>query len=154
MRIEYLSDHQDLIPELARLHFSEWGHLHPEETLAERTDRLRLCSGSGAIPTVLVALEGGGLCGAAMLVAHDMDTRPELTPWLAGVYVLPACRHRGLGSALVERAVSVAASLGVARLYLYTPDASAFYARLGWSVLDRGEYLGKQVTVMTKRTGV
>jgi len=152
MRIEYLVDHQVLVPELARLHFSEWGHLRPEETLEDRMRRLRGCCGRGGIPTVLVALAGSALCGSAMLIAHDMDTRPDLTPWLAGVYVLPAYRQRGYGSALVDRVVCEAAALGVPQLYLYTPGAGEFYARLGWSVLDRCEYLDKQVVVMSKRT--
>lgn len=151
MRIEYLADHQELVPELARLHFSQWGHMHPGETLEGRTRRLREACGREAIPVVLVALEGVALCGSAMLVEHDMDTRADLEPWLAGVYVVPEYRHRGVGSALVRRVVSDAADLGVPELYLYTPDAAEFYSRLGWTVLDRCGYLGEQVVVMSMR---
>jgi GNAT superfamily N-acetyltransferase len=154
MRIEYLADHRALVPELARLHFSQWGHLHPDETIEDRTRRLRGSCGRSAVPTVLVALAGPELRGSAMLIAHDMDSRPELTPWLAGVYVLPEHRRRGYGSALVDRVVSEAAALGVPELYLYTPDADDFYSRLGWSVLEHCEYLGMQVVVMSRRTGV
>jgi GNAT superfamily N-acetyltransferase len=152
MRIEYLADHEELIPELARLHFAEWGHLRPEETLEGRTRRLRDYCGRGGIPTVLVALAGPALCGSAMLIAHDMDTREDLTPWLAGVYVLPAHRHRGYGSALVAAVVHEAAAIGVERLYLYTPDAAKFYARLGWSSLGDAEYRGQHVVIMSKLT--
>ena len=152
MRIEYLADHQALVTELARLHFSEWGYLRPDEALEDRTHRLRGSCGRSAIQTVLVALAGSKLCGSAMLLAHDMGTRSDLTPWLAGVYVVPECRHRGHGSALVGCAVSEAAALGVPKLYLYTPDAAEFYSRLGWSALDHCEYLGKRVVVMSRQT--
>ena len=43
------------------------------------------------------------LLGSAMLIAHDMDTRPQWTPWLAGMVVAPEFRGRGIGAALVER---------------------------------------------------
>ena len=150
MQIEYLADHPLLIPELVRLHFEQWGHLRPDETLEHRTRRLEACCGRGGVPTVFVAIEGGALCGSAMLVAHDMDTRPDLTPWLAGVYVVDAYRGRGYGSALVRRVETEAAELGVERLYLYTPDAQDFYSRLGWVLDHRCEYLGQTVTIMTK----
>jgi len=151
MRIEYLADHPDLVGELVRLHFEQWGHLRPDESLEQRTGRLEACLGRGGVPSVLVALEDGALCGSAMLVANDMATRPELTPWLAGVYVVEDHRGRGIGSALVRRVESEAAKRGVARLYLYTPDAMGFYERLGWAVDERCEYLGNEVAVMSRR---
>jgi GNAT superfamily N-acetyltransferase len=150
MRIAYLADHPDLVDDLARLHSKQWGHLRPDETLEGRTRRLEECCGRGGVPSVFVAIDEDVLCGSAMLIAHDMDTRPDLTPWLAGVYVVDACRGRGYGSALVQQVESEASACGVERLYLYTPDAQDFYSRLGWAVHQRCEYLGQQVAVMSK----
>jgi N-acetylglutamate synthase-like GNAT family acetyltransferase len=84
-----------------------------------------------------------------MLVAHDMDSRPQLTPWLAGVFVEPQCRGKGIGSALVRRIEAEARSLGVSTLYLYTPHTEFLYERLGWSVIERCEY-HTNVVVMSK----
>jgi GNAT superfamily N-acetyltransferase len=53
-----------------------------------------------------------------MLVAHDMDTRMDLSPWLAGVFVAPHHRRRGVGAALVQRIIDEATGLGVEQLYL------------------------------------
>ena len=150
MQIDYLADHPLLVPQLARLHFEQWGYLRPDESLELRTRRLEACCGRGGIPSVVVALEDGALLGSAMLIANDMDTCPDLTPWLAGVYVVAAFRGRGCGSALVRRIESEASALGVPRLYLYTPDAAGFYRRLGWNVEERCEYLGREVVVMSK----
>ena len=78
-----------------------------------------------------------------------MDTRPELSPWLASVYVAADHRRQGIGSALVRRVAEEAASLGVEALYLFTPDQERFYARLGWTVLERCTYRGYPQVVMT-----
>lgn len=153
MRIDYLANHPQLIDELAVLHHEQWGHFRPEESLAERRQRLESQCGRGGVPSVVVALEGDGLAGSAMLIAHDMDTRPDLTPWLAGVYVVEAFRGTGVASALVTRIEEEAARVGVERLYLYTPDAMALYAKLGWVAEECCAYRLQQVTIMMKQLG-
>lgn len=152
MHIDYLADHPELIPKLARHYFAEWGRFHPDEPIEDRTDRLAAACGRGGIPTVVVALnDDGELAGGAMLVENDMETRPDLTPWLAGVYVAPARRGHGHASALVARIEAEAAAAGVERLYLYTPNAMSLYARLGWAEDERCQYRGEEVAIMSKR---
>jgi predicted N-acetyltransferase YhbS len=125
--------------------------LRPTESLDERTVRLRSCCGLRAIPTAIVAISSGQLRGSAMLVQHDMDTRLDLAPWLAGVYVRSLDRRNGIGSALVQRIESEAALLGAAQLHLYTAGASSFYERLGWRSFEQCTYLGEQITIMRKK---
>ena len=150
VRIEYLADHLGFVPGLAAWQHREWGHLSPGESSQARAERLRAEAGRGGIPTVLVAVDGGALLGAASLVAHDMHGRENLSPWLAAVGVLPDFRGRGVGSALVRAVVDEAARIGVATLYLYTTSTEneAFYRSLGWSVRERVEYLGKRRVIM------
>ena len=143
-------DHPQFVPELARLHFEEWGYLNPQETLDERAQRLTGFVGRGGVPTALVAMTDEELVGSALLVAHDMRTRTDLSPWLAGVYVKPAYRQRGVASSLVARVEAEAIALSVPCLYLYTPSEAPFYARRGWQTLEQTEYRGVAVTVMRK----
>jgi GNAT superfamily N-acetyltransferase len=149
MHIDYLADHPEFIPALARWHHAEWSYLRPGDAVEARTTRLRAACGRGEIPTVVVAFSGGTLFGSAMLIAHDMDTRMDLTPWLAGVFVAPDQRRRGVGSALIGRVIECAAALGVKRLYLYTPGAEQMYSRLGWSAVERVSYRGADVVLMS-----
>jgi GNAT superfamily N-acetyltransferase len=86
--------------------------------------------------------------GLANIEAHDMVTRPQLTPWLSGVYVLPGYRQRGVGSALVQAVVAAAGDLGLETLYLFTPDRVSFYHRMGWRDLERVRYRGEEVVIM------
>jgi GNAT superfamily N-acetyltransferase len=149
MQIGYLVDHQDFIPTLADWHHKEWAYLRTGESLESRTARLRGCCRHRDIPTVVIAFTDSTLLGSAMLIAHDMDTRMELSPWLAGVFVASDQRRRGIGAALVRRVIQEASGLGVQRLYLYTPGGEQFYARRGWLVVERTSYRGADVVVMS-----
>ncbi len=149
MEIAYLADHPDHIPKLAAWHHAQWGYLNPESTLATRIQSLTNDAGRCAVPTVFVAIENGEPLGSTSLVVSDVSIRPELTPWLASVYVAEAHRNRGIGSLLVQRIMREAAAIGVETLYLITPDKQNFYARLGWSAMAEYTYRGDWVTQMS-----
>jgi len=150
MQIAYLIDHAVHVSELARLHFQEWSYLRQGESLEGRTARLLACCGRNAIPTVVVALEAEQLLGSALLVAQDLESRPHLTPWLAGVFVKAQHRGRGIGTRLIQRIEAEARWLGTTNLYLYTSSTQTLYQRLGWSVMERCGYRGTDVAVMSK----
>jgi GNAT superfamily N-acetyltransferase len=149
MLIDYLADHLEFVHTLAQWHHKEWAYLRPGDSLEAREARLRAACGHEEIPTIFVALSHNTLLGSAMLIEHDMETRMELSPWLAGVFVAPEHRRHGIGSALVRRVVECATTLGVRRLYLYTPSAERLYSQLGWSPLERTSYQGADVMVMS-----
>jgi GNAT superfamily N-acetyltransferase len=151
VRIELLADHPHAVPEVAAWHYAEWGHLDPAGSLNSWTKGLRQRTRREGIPTTLLALDDEMPVGSASLVQHDMSTRADLTPWLAGVYVLPAYRRRGIGGALVRRAMGLAADLNFETLYLYSRSAMVFYRRLGWRVFDFEHYEGRKVAVMCAR---
>ncbi len=102
------------------------------------------------IPLTLIAFLDGQPAGTASIYVHDLPPRPDLSPWLAAVYVAPPFRKRGIGSELVKAVESQAQELQFHRLYLFTPDQERFYTRLGWSVLERLEYWDQTMVVMEK----
>jgi GNAT superfamily N-acetyltransferase len=138
--IEYLADRREFIPTVAGWLHEEWGHLRPAETINDRVARVERACGHHQIPTTFVAVDGVRAVGCASLIEHDMLTRPELSPWLAGVFVPREHRRRGIGARLVERVIEEARSLGVPRLYLYTPGSGDLYLGLGWSAIERTFY--------------
>ena len=149
--IAYLADHPSYIPELAAWHHAQWRYLDTGVSVEQRAAALSRHT-RDRVPLTVIALSGKTLLGSASLIAQDMDTRMDLTPWLASVYVAPAYRNRGLGSALVRRIADKAKVLGFERLYLFTPDKESFYARLGWTVFERTAYRGYDQVVMNLHT--
>ena len=149
-RIERLADRLACVPTLAAWHHAEWGHLNAAITLEARAERLGRRATESGIPTAVVALVGDDVAGSASLVESDMDIHPELTPWLASVYVAPEFRRRGIASALVAEIERIAAEEGVATLWLWTPDQDRLYARLGWKETARERYRGLEAVIMRK----
>lgn len=130
-----------------------WGHLNPTLSFAARCDEVRGDCGESGVPRVFVAMAGDRPVGTASLVVDDMEVRPELTPWLASVFVLPEWRGQGIASRLVRRVEEEAREAGIATFYLYTPDQQALYRRLGWAEREVLCYRGEKVTVMRCRLG-
>jgi GNAT superfamily N-acetyltransferase len=100
--------------------------------------RLRENMSEAPIPLALVAHDGGAFLGTASVIASDLAERPNLTPWVAAVWVEEEARSHGIGAALVERAVEDCFALDIARAYLCArPRMLAFYEKLGWTLLER-----------------
>lgn len=149
MQISTLKDKpQHLLP-LAQWHHAEWSYLNPDRSLDERVKEMQEDLQGKAIPTTFVAEDKGELLGSACILAEDMSSHPELSPWLASVYVADKHRKKGIGSVLVKRVMQHAQDNGIKRLYLYTPDQAQLYARLGWQVFSEERYNGTPVTIMS-----
>ncbi len=150
MEIAYLADYPEHLPTVAAWVYGYWGHLMPGSSLEGTERHFRGQLNRDALPLTLIALKGQQPVGTASIFLQDMSTRPHLSPWMASVYVDPAYRRRGIGSDLVRAIESAAERLHIARLYLFTPDQERFYARLGWSPLERVEYRTECVVIMSK----
>ena len=150
--IEYgfLADHPQLAETLAMWAHAEWGHLAPEDTLADSVERFRLRAVRGRIPLCLVALEQHEAVGCVVLKTAEEITRGGLTPWLGALYVRPDRRGYGIASHLIQFALGVAKELGLSRLYLSTVDSEALYRRHGWQPVERFVSGGESVVLMCR----
>ena len=154
--IDCLANRPEHIDELARLSWKEWQDIYEQrkQTLEHSVKNYRERMNTDRLPLPLVAVRAGPavntreLVGMVSLKFHDMDTRPDLDPWLGGLLVLPEWRNRGVGTRLMHRATEEARRLNISRLYLWTHTAERLYHRLGWKVVERTKYFGKEAVVM------
>lgn len=135
VRISYLIDHPEYIPQLAQWLFEQWDAILGEGTPEARIKKLNAHMNREKLPIAWVAHANGQLMGTAALRVHDLEGREDLTPWLAGVFVGSQFRRRGIGPALCATVEGAARSRGIETLYLFTLDKQAWYSRLGWRVL-------------------
>lgn len=154
--LQELKEAPEYLAQLAQWHHAEWTHLNPGLTLQERMEEMQDHLNADSVPTTFVAHKVSDatdqspiLLGSASVIANDMDTKPELRPWLASVYVDVEQRKQGVGGALVKQVMAFAKANGVKDLYLFTPDQKHFYQNLGWQVIEETDYRGEAVTVMS-----
>eukprot|EP01079_Euglenida_sp_SAG-EU17-18_P005220 gene5220-934_t len=148
----FLSDFPEHFDELAEWYWKEWGELK-DQTLEQRKEQLSNRVNTERVDSTVVAVdEGGNLLGGAAVVHDDMSTRPDLTPWLASVYVSPEHRGRGVARALMDHILKVAKGMGHEKLHLWTEHSAAMYQHLGWAVEEQVQYLGRSVTIMSRQT--
>lgn len=153
MIITTLRQHPEHIPRLAKIYFDTWGYINPEETLAEITAHLAEANASsaGAMPETFLAVESGLLLGAATLQGRtrlfpDIDR----TPWLAGVYIEPEQRSRGIAPVLIREVESAASAAGCEAIYLCTHDRAAYYERLGYKTVETRDFGDEKTFIMAK----
>jgi len=59
--------------------------------------------------------------------------------WLCDVYIAPAARGRGLGTALTAAVADHLSPYGLRRILLATADAHTIYAKVGFTPLEKPE---------------
>ena len=148
MEIIDIREEPGLIDILSEYHQREWGHLCPGETLEGRKGRMRIFLKDEFIPTMYVAKKNDNPVGSVAIVENDMDTKPEITPWMAFVYVFPEYRRKGLGSVLVKHIMDKSREKGIKKMYLFTETQENFYLSLGWKSISREKYHGSNVVIM------
>ena len=151
VRISYLVDYPEYIPQLAQWLFEQWGSILGEKTLEARIKKLNAHMNRDQLPIAWVAHANGQLLGTAALRVHDLEGREDLTPWLGGVFVGKQFRRRGVGAALCATVEEAARSQGIQTLYLFTLDKQAWYSRQGWTVLAPCVWHERPGDIMSKR---
>lgn len=129
MSIDHLCHHPEYTTLLAGwIHGAFWTRSGKEVEFVR--DLLLLADDPERIPLSLLAQVDGTPAGTVQLIACDSKARPDLTPWLAAMFVAPEFREKGIGSALIRRLITEAIQLGCSEMFLET-DIPEFYARLG-----------------------
>ena len=98
----------------------------------------------------LVAKADGEPVGTCLLVESEIEPDHDVSPWLAGLFVVPEYRRKGAGAALVRAIEDQARQRELSRVYLYTTNAVSFYKRLGWKVMDRTNSQGFDTALMVR----
>ena len=145
-----IADRPDLVPIVAGWLWHEWWH-QDGYTLEQTHDAVAASVSPSGPPQSFVLLVDGKPIGTASLVAHDLDERPDLTPWLAGVFVIPEARGRGHVVHLIEAVEAACRSAAIPVVWLYTAGAEHVYARAGWHSVETIQRLGRRPVTLMRR---
>ena len=137
--IASLHDNPQYAPILAYWTFHEWykhRSLDFDTVLKVYNSRIQ----SDSLPQIFVALDDTLPVGMATLKLDDLRSRKEINPWLSTLYVVPECRGKGIGSALIFKISERARELGFEWLHLFLGQRDParlerFYIKRGWEVI-------------------
>jgi GNAT superfamily N-acetyltransferase len=101
-----------------------------------------------------ILLEDGVPLATASLALDDLDTRLDLNPWLAAVYVVPEARGRGLAAQVVAAVEAEARRRSIDTLWLYTWTAERVYQRIGWQTTEHFPRKNRQYALMRRDLAV
>ncbi len=104
-------------------------------------------------PQCFVLLVDDEPVGTASLITNDLSSRPELTPWLAALYVRPDARGHGYALDLISTVEAAASVAGFERVWLYTSAAEGLYRKAGWEPVERFERNGELAVLMRTDLG-
>ena len=88
------------------------------------------------LPQTFVALIDGEPAGMYQLsMSDDLNSRPDLYPWLINVYVDEKFRGRNVARELMNTVKENTKKLGLTELYLYTKHIG-LYEKFGWKFIE------------------
>jgi GNAT superfamily N-acetyltransferase len=147
------SNRPDLVPVVAGWLWNEFARARGR-SLEAVVEAVGKSVTSQPIPRTFVLLGGGEPLGTASLTQHDLEERPDLTPWLAGVFVEPHVRGRGYAGHLIAAVEQEARTASIPELWLYTRSAERVYARAGWHTVETIQRNGAGYALMRRRLDV
>ena len=114
--------------------YAWWG---AEENVSQEAVRAYLTHGlrEEGLPQTFGLYRSGELIGMYQLARSDLFVRPDLSPWLANVYIPEEYRGAGYGRMLLASVRENAAQAGLTELFLYTTH-TGLYEKLGWEFIE------------------
>lgn len=144
------TDRPDLVPVTARWRWEAFFRHHDAPFAQVLQDAERTAVLARPVPRTLVLLVDGEPVGTASLTAHDLEERPALTPWLAGMFVVPQARRRGHAGRLIAAVEQEARAAAFPTLWLYTNAAERIYVRAGWCTVETVQHGGRPFALMRR----
>lgn len=165
------SDHPSAAATVAGWLVTEWEHLYPDWDLTAATVELLAVGPEGDPPITWLLFDDDisapdaeaqraadrviGSVGLALdgeLGDPLDDDEPVTGVWVVNLFVTPAARGLGHGSALLDHAIRSACDLGVGELLLTTEHSAAHYRSKGWTEIGATSLNGHDSTIMTFTT--
>jgi|SRR5262249_33099102 len=103
VRISYLIENPEYVPQLAQWLFEQWDFILGEKNPETRIEELTAHMNRDELPIAWVARKGQLFGTATLRVVDGPEGREDLTPWLSRVIVGPHFRRRGIGRTMCSR---------------------------------------------------
>lgn len=154
INIELLKNHAELLPDVAQIGYEYIGKIWvPGMQLEHAIERYIQHLNDSILPLTMVALYNKELIGICSLREND-GIRPDLTPWLGSLVVIPEYQKLGVGKMLIDAIKQKAKIFGFTELFLFAFDAAGtatYYNNIGWKIIGDDNFKNNKVIVMESK---
>ena len=150
IRITYLQDHPDAIPDLALIWHAVLGRTWRPNTSIECFEQtLKANLNNICLPITYVAFDGFKVVGGVSLL-NNYIIRPDLKPWMGSLVIDPEYQNLGIGGMMLDIVKKKSIELGFEKLYIFVFEHSLidYYQQRGFKTTGMDIVSGNQVTVM------
>ncbi|MFG6494771.1 GNAT family N-acetyltransferase [Fictibacillus sp. UD] len=130
MRIVEVQQRKDLFDKAVNVFWKQWGS--EQNYKFYENCMIHSCQTKDELPRFYIALIEEEIVGTYALLRNDLNSRQDLYPWFACLYVNPEYRGKEIGSQLLQHAIEETARKGFGNLYLST-DLEGYYEKYGWT---------------------
>lgn len=145
--VEPLALHPEALPELCRLFEAEWPAWYGSGGPGNAAKDLAAFATAEGLPSGVIALAHGEVCGVAALKAESIASHRHLSPWAAAGLVKHSLRGRGIGSRLLAALEAHAQAQGFAAIHCATSTSESLLQRRGYRLLERIMHEGQDLGV-------
>jgi len=147
--IDFLADHLDAIPALAKWFRNQWPDYYANWSDEEMVKDFLEDISRNSLPSRLVAFESNELVGTIVLRESETETEilSEPQPELGGLYVGESYRGHGIGTELVQAGMKLAREQGSSTVSATTVKAAGILKRLGWEFIKTVQYPDGEVSL-------
>ncbi|MCP4395102.1 MAG: GNAT family N-acetyltransferase [Alphaproteobacteria bacterium] len=134
----YLADKPEFTDACAAWAYGRWGVQKSDGSLVRAVSIFGKGVQKNRLPITMVVVNKKTKMpiGMGSLWDSDGDEWPDVTPFIAAVYVHYRYRGCGIGEAMVKRLEVEADRLGFSELYLKSGSAASYYTELGYKAID------------------
>jgi N-acetylglutamate synthase-like GNAT family acetyltransferase len=129
-----IREHPEMQKDAVQYFWKQWGSQSNYNFYRDCIERS--CDTQSDIPRFYLALENNKIIGSYALLRSDLNSRQDLYPWFACLYVEPEYRGKNIGGQLQNHAVDQARLKGYEYLYLCT-DLTGYYEKTNWRFIDK-----------------
>ncbi len=151
--IALIAEYPEAVRVIAAGYKAEWDFWYGSGRRGDARSDLLERSQTYTLPLGLVATRASGFVGAIALAANAIASHPELSPCLIGLWVAPAHRKCGIGTALLAASFVKAGEMGFAHAYSSTATAPGLFQRAGWREIERTLFKGDELWIYATDCG-
>lgn len=138
-----IRDKKELFNEAVNYFWKQWGSDSNYNFYKDCMEQS--CITGEDVPRFYILIDSDRIIGAYALLRSDLNSRQDLTPWLACLYVEPGHRGKGIGALLQNHALEESRRLGYKKLFLCT-ELTEYYESTEWRYIGYGYLLNNELT--------